>query len=421
MLIDEVSGFVYDSHVMYKITIREGKDKLLVKHHPWVFTGAIGSVEPAFSKADEAEVYSADGRFIAYGWYDEKSHIVLHLLSWDKEVPADDIWLEKALKAAILRRARYFSAKDTNCFRLIHGEADFIPGVACDVYGSEVRMIISSRYANDKLDLIVRTIGAVLKPSLITVTADSFYAKAEGLKENVRCFDKDGKAAEEKSGNIRFRESGIIYEIERGCGQKSGFYCDQRDNRNIVEEYAEGRNVLDACSFTGAFTLHALRGGAKKVTALDSSESALRHLLYQVHINEDEGILPSGSRDKVEIRTVNVFEELRNIEKNTYDLMILDPPKLAQTKGKLENALKAYKDLNRVAMMKIRNGGIIATFSCSGAVTRETFRQTIAWAASDAGVEVQIIRTLSAGDDHPVRSSFPESEYLKGYILRVIK
>lgn len=406
---------------MYRITIREGKEKLLLKHHPWVFTGAIGKCEPAFETAGEAGVYTSDGRFIAWGWYDERSHIVLHLLSWDEEVRADDEWLVSALKSAILRRARYFNMKGTNCFRLIHGEADFIPGLAADVYGSEIRLIISSRYAKDHEEVIVRTLGSVLKPSLITVTADSFYASSEGIKESILTYDMNGERCEDKKENISFAESGIRYETERGSGQKSGFYCDQRDNRNVVEEYAEGRTVLDACSYTGAFTLHALRGGAKRITALDSSESALRHLLYQIHLNENEGVLAEGSRDKVETRCVNVFEEMRNIEKNTYDLMILDPPKLAQTKGKLEAALKAYKDLNRMAMLKIRNGGLIATFSCSGAVTREVFRQTIAWAAADAGVEIQIIRTLSAGDDHPIRISFPESEYLKGYLIRVIK
>ncbi len=406
---------------MYTITIKNTKEKQLIKHHPWVFTGAIEKIEPAFSKAGEAIVKASDGSFIAYGWYDEKSHIVLHLLSWDKEVPSDDNWLENALKAAILRRSRFFTDKTTEAFRLIHGEADFIPGLAADVYKDEIRLIISSRYAKDHEDLIIKTLISILKPSQITVTADSFYAKAEGLKESIVCYGRDGNKIEGRKENLSFKESGIKYEAERGNSQKSGFYCDQRDNRNIVESYAKDKVVLDACSYTGSFTLHALKGGAKKVVAIDSSESALRHLLYQIHINEDEGIIPASSREKVETRNVNLFEELRNIERNTYDLMILDPPKLAQTKGKLENALKAYKDLNRVAMMKIKNGGLIATFSCSGAVSREVFRQTLAWAASDAKVEIQILRNLSAGDDHPIRISFPESEYLKGYLIRVIK
>ncbi len=406
---------------MYEVTILQGKEKQLVKNHPWVFTGAIDKVSPDFRDAGLAKVRDYRGAFIAWGWYDVKSHIVLHLLSWDKSIIPDDSWFENAVKAAILRRKDFFSKKDTTTFRLIHGEADFLPGIAADVYGSEIRVIISSRYAKYHEEQLVKVLAGVLKPKGITVTVDSFYASSEGLSKSAREYDAEGKQTKLPETNLSFIESGIYYETERGTGQKSGFYCDQRDNRNIVEEYAKGRCVLDACSYTGAFTLHALRGGAESVLALDSSESALRHLLYQIHLNENKGVIGEGSRDKVEIRSTDVFEEMRRIEENRFDLMILDPPKLAQTKGKLDAALKAYKDLNRVAMMKIRNGGIIATFSCSGAVTREVFRQTLAWAAADAHVEIQILRTLSAGEDHPIRISFPESEYLKGYVIRVIK
>lgn len=406
---------------MYEIVLKTGKEKQLLKHHPWVFSGAIDSVSPIFKDGDLARVTASDGRFVAYGWYDEKSHIILHLMSWDENVLPDDDFLIHAVKASVLRRRNLFLGKDTEAFRLIHGEADFIPGVACDIYAGHIRIIISSRYAAAKLDVIVKTLTNSLKPKSVTVFTDREYARAESLPQKTIYYDGDGNVRKDNPGNITFAESGIFYEIENTVSQKSGFYCDQRDNRNIVESYAAGRNVLDACSYTGAFTLHALRGGAESVLALDASESALRHLLYQIHINEDRNVLPIGSREKVSIKSCDVFEEMRTLEKDKFDLMILDPPKLAATKGKLDNALRAYKDLNRVAMMKIRNGGIIASFSCSGSVTRETFRQMIAYAAADAGVEVQLLRTLSAGEDHPIRISFPESEYLKGFVYRVIK
>ncbi|MCR5731603.1 MAG: class I SAM-dependent methyltransferase, partial [Sphaerochaetaceae bacterium] len=351
---------------MYEITIVKGKEKQLMKNHPWVFTGAIDKISPAFKEAGLSKVLNYNGAFIAYGWYDEKSHIVLHLLSWDKDIIPDDAWFVNAVKAAIYRRRDLFALPDTNTFRLIHGEADFLPGIAADVYGGEIRIIISSRYAKCYEELLVKTLASILKPKGITVTVDNFYASSEGLSKSAREYDSEGNLSKLGDENLTFIENGIYYETERGTGQKSGFYCDQRDNREIVEEYAKGATVLDACSYTGAFTLHALRGGAESVLALDSSESALRHLLYQIHLNENKGVLEEGSRDKVEIRSCDVFDEMRNIEEDKYDLMILDPPKLAQTKGKLDAALKAYKDLNRVAMLKIRNGGIIATFSCSG-------------------------------------------------------
>ncbi len=408
---------------MYRIIIKEGKEKLLMKHHPWVFTGAIESVKGTSNRADWAEVYAADGTFIAKGWYDEKSHIVLHLLSWDEDEITDDEFVRSLVLNAIRRRKEFFSMENTNCFRLIHGEADFIPGLAGDCYSREVRLILSSRFALNFLPVIINTIEKALHPSIIQVTADAFYASSEGISESVRYYrgGMEIKESEAPGDNTQFMESGIWYEIAPGKGQKSGFYCDQRENRNIAERYTKGRTVLDVCPYTGAFTLHALRSGALSVDAVDSSESALRHLLYQIHLNENKGVLPSGSRDKVKTINADCFNHLRTIEENKYDLIILDPPKLAQTKGKLDNAVKAYKDLNRVAMTKIKSDGILITFSCSGALTRENFRLLLGWAAADAGCEVQILETLSAGSDHPVRLSFPESEYLKGFVLRVIK
>ena len=407
---------------MYRITVKEGKDKALRRHHPWVFSGAIDSIEPAAGEADWAEVSTSSGAFIAYGWYDVKSHITLRLISWNRNEETGEGLVRRLVREAVERRRPFFSREDTTAFRLIHGEADFIPGLAVDAYGRELRAIISSRFASSFLPAIASELDRLLRPSLIETVTDKQFAGPEGLPEKIRHF-RDGKETQEDCSrdNVRFIENGIWYEAAPGKGQKSGFYCDQRDNREIVEEYAAGRCVLDLFSYTGAFTLHSLRGGAASVDAVDSSESALRHLLYQIHLNEDRKVLPAGAREKVTITAANAFEWIRNSEDGKYDMMILDPPKLAKTKGSLDNAMKAYKDLNRVAMMKIRNGGIIATYSCSGAMTREDFRLMLSWAAADAGCEIQILRTLSAGEDHPVRLSFPESEYLKGFIIRVLK
>lgn len=407
---------------MYSITLKEGREKLPQKHHPWIFSGAIDKIMPSYTKADWAEVYSCDGRFIAYGYYDERSHIVLHLISWKRNDSPGDELIRNLVRQSVLRRRYLLSLDDTTALRLIHGDADFLPGIAADCYGKEIRIIISSRFADAFLPVIAAELDSMLHPSVIESTVDKAYASSEGLSEKTRHFraGKETKENDERP-NVLFVENGIYYEAAPGKGQKSGFYADQRDNRQITELYAKGKTVLDLFSYTGGFTLHALRGGALSVNSVDSSESALRHLLYQIHLNENKGVLPPSSRDKVETHQANAFEFLRNAEKDKYDMMILDPPKLAKTKSGLEQAVKAYKDLNRVAMEKIKDGGIIATFSCSGAMTRENFQTIIAWAAADAGVEVQILRTLSAGEDHPVRVSFPESEYLKGFILRIWK
>lgn len=407
---------------MYRITIKEGKEKLPMKHHPWIFSGAISRTEPRFTTGDWADVYTSDGRFIAHGWYDEKSHIILHLLSWDEEETMSGQSVQELAVESIRRRMEMIDSDGTNALRLIHGEADFLPGVAVDIYAGIARIVISSRFADHFLHDIVKAVQEEADPEMIEAVVDRSYASSENLREYRRIFiNGEETDKEDGTGNHLFLEDSLLYSLERGNMQKSGFYCDQRENRKIAESYAEGRDVLDLFSYTGGFTLHVLRGGCRSVKAVDSSESALKTLQSQVQLNIDNGNIPADSSARLSAAAADCFEYIRSIGENEYDMMILDPPKLAKTKSALDNALKAYKDLNRVAMMKIGNGGIIFTFSCSGAVSREDFRMMLGWAAKDAGVEIQILETLSAGPDHPIRLSFPESEYLKGYVLRVLK
>ena len=405
---------------MYKVFINKGKEKQLVKHHPWVFTGAIEKVEPKYSNADWAAAYTYDGKFIANGYYDEKSSVVLRLFNYDRKFNQES-YIKNAIYSSLQRRKELLALNDTNCLRLIHSDADYLPGLVVDLYAKELKVIISSRFAHANRDLILNILKEFLSPNTINIRTDNQYAKAESLSNYDITYDKDLNVVKDLKDNILFVESGIYYESERTHSQKSGFYCDQRDNRKLVASYAKDKKVLDACSYTGAFTLHALKNGAKEVTALDSSESSLRHLLYQVHLNVNKGVLPEGSREKVTTVNADVFNHIREFEDSSYDLIILDPPKLAQTKNKLENALKAYKDLNRVAMMKVKNNGIIATFSCSSALSLAEFKTMVAYAAADLKYEVQVLNVMSAGSDHPYRLSFSESEYLKGLIIRVIK
>lgn len=406
---------------MQTIRIFEGKEKQILRHHPWVFSKAF---DPTDIKAGVVRVETYDGRFIAWGVYDPKSHIPLHLLSWKEMETIDDAWWQKQIKASILRRKQFLTGTDrpTTTMRLVFGEADMLPGLVADAYGSVIRLIISSHVAWERKDLAVTTFDSLLHPSLIVVTTDPNYNSVEGMPKSA-LYWKNGSyfQPEEKLQPVRFREDGLFYEVVPGMGQKSGFYCDQRDNRKAIEPYVRNAVMLDAFCYTGAFTLHALRAGVSHVDMLDASEDALHQALVHIHINQDQGTIPQGSRDKVTTKACDVFEQMRKLPQAYYDVMVLDPPKLAKTKSQAENALKAYKDLNRMAMLKIKNNGIIATFSCSGAIDRETFRMMLAWAAQDAGVELQILSTLGPGPDHPIRISFPESEYLKGYIVRVLK
>ena len=414
--------------VVASVTIHEGKEKQLLRHHPWVFSGAISSIKGSRHSGEKSgavvRVETSLGKFIAYGWYDSLSHIPLHLLSWDEKVFPDDGWWALMLRKAVMRRSIFFGegARRTNACRLVHGEADFIPGLAVDLYATTIRCVVSARIAWEHRSQVVEILHRLLNPSLIVVSTDNAFCGIEQLPERTEWY-RNGVQVENDascSTSIRFMENGLFYEIIPGSGQKSGFFCDQRENRERVASYASELTVLDAFSYTGGFTLNALRAGAKRVDAVDSSQNALEQLVENVALNMKHKKLSGNSMARVVAVKADVFEHLRTIEQGVYDMIILDPPKLARTRNQVATAEKAYKDLNRLAIQKVCAGGIVATFSCSGSISREHFRMIIAWAAKDADREVQIVETLGQGMDHPVRLSFPESEYLKGFILRVV-
>jgi 23S rRNA (cytosine1962-C5)-methyltransferase len=408
---------------MSDIVIKPGKEKNLLRHHPWVFSGAMEESSVP-SESAVCRVVTSEGRFIAWGIYDPESHIQLRLLSWKEDICPDEQWWRDAVRASVLRRRAFFvdKASQTTAFRIIHGEADMLPGIAADVYGRIVRIIISARAAWDMRRTVVSAIEELLHPQMVILNTDASFCAIEHLHEVTEYYRQGERfTPDAKLDDIRIRESGLYYGMTPGSGQKSGFYCDQRENRIRIENYVDGANVLDGCSYTGGFTLHALRAGARHVHAVDSSADAVHRLLSNVNLNVELGTLGPDARDRVSAEKADVFEFLRSMPRNTYDVIILDPPKLAQTIKALDNAKKAYKDLNRTAMEKIKDGGILVTCSCSGSLTREDFRTVLAWSAKDAGVEVQVLETLGQAQDHPVRLSFPESEYLKVFILRVLK
>ncbi|MGD1823346.1 MAG: class I SAM-dependent rRNA methyltransferase [Pleomorphochaeta sp.] len=405
---------------MNTISIKKGKEKQIKNHHPWVFSGAIDRLN--CDSPSICTVLDSNNNFIAYGYYDKLSHIPIHLLSWKENEVISTSWWKDKVTSAIIKRKNVINFNNTNAFRIIFSEADFIPGIVADYYNGFIRVIISSRCALAIRDIVVETLYETLKPRLIIINTDKNFSGLERMKEETLYYNKDGYFhPETKFEPIEFLEEGIKYEIIPGTGQKSGFFCDQRDNRLKIEKYCNDKVVLDGCAYSGGFTLHALKANAKHVDALDSSNVALKSLLKNIHININNKILSEGSREKVETKVCNIFEELRVVEENLYDVMVLDPPKLAKKKSQVEGASRAYKDLNRVAMKKIKNGGIIATFSCSSAISPEMFKTILSWAAIDNNYEIQVLESLNAASDHPIRLSFPESEYLCGYIIKVIK
>ena len=391
------------------VVIREGREKSLLRRHPWVFSGAIQSFPEG--EAGVRKVVASNGRFLAWGWFDEQSHIPLRLLSWDEDCKPDYDWWRLMVRHSVQRRSSFFVPDSpTNTFRIIHGEADFLPGVAADVYARSIRVIISSRPAFENRNAIVDELQSLLNPQSIVLNTDPAFCGIEKLKEVTEVYP-DGAEV----GETIVRESSIQYAVNLLGGQKSGFFCDQRENRNRFERYVKNQTVLDLCCYSGAFSLHALRGGARFVDSVDASKDALESLKKNLSLN------PDLDASRLRAEKADMFEYLRSMPRNKYSVIVLDPPKLAKTSKGLEEAKKGYKDLNRVAMEKIQDGGILVTCSCSGALTREDFRTVISWAAKDAKVEAQILETLGQSEDHPIRLAFPESEYLKVFILRVLK
>jgi 23S rRNA (cytosine1962-C5)-methyltransferase len=407
------------------ITLKMGKEKQPMNHHPWVFSGAIASPRQSDINKEGhlVKVLDHKNNFIAYGWCDINSHIMIHLLSWDIHIVPDTSWWEMQIAQAVLRRKEMITnhRNTTNAYRLIHGEADFLPGVIVDLYANTVVVLLSARVALFHELTIVNVLEKLLSPFYIYVSFDSSFVHAEHSPEFTHIY-KDGQrveSEEEISQVSTFLENSYLYILDVK-GQKSGFFCDQRDNRSIVSSYTKGKKVLDTFCYSGAFTINALGEGASSITSVDSSARALSYLEKNIALNVHMEKLPKDSHLKVHTVKANVFEYLREIKEDEYDVIILDPPKLAATKSQVPQALKAYKDLNRLAISKVKRGGIVASFSCSAGVSHNDLQTAIAWAAKDARKEVHIKAILSQGADHPIRLSFPESHYLTGFLLFVL-
>ncbi|MGY4383284.1 23S rRNA (cytosine1962-C5)-methyltransferase [Pedobacter sp. UYP24] len=394
---------------MIDIILKKGKEKAAVLRHPWIFSGAIEKVKGTPANGEVVKVWSATKEFLAYGYYHSTSRIALRLLEWNEDTTIDKNWYQEKLKIAIASRERILNA-DTNTCRLVFSEADFLPGLIVDKYADFLSLqILSAGMETIKADIIDSLI-TLLNPKGIFDKSDASARKHEHLEG-----EQGLLWGENPPEFIEVRESGIVYHINIADGQKSGFYCDQRDNRKILSAYAKGKNVLDCFSYSGGFTLNCLQQEAANVTSVDSSALALETLAHNLKLNGFKETKQTSIQSDVN-KQLRIFKE----EGKKFDVIVLDPPKYAPSRSALDRAARAYKDLNRLGMLLLESGGILATFSCSGAVDMETFKQIIAWAALDAGREVQILKQFNQPEDHPVRLSFPEGEYLKGLLLRVL-
>ncbi|MEI8094938.1 MAG: class I SAM-dependent rRNA methyltransferase [Spirochaetales bacterium] len=387
------------------VTLLPGREKLALNRHPWVFSGAISRVEGQPAAGELVTVRTAEGKFVATGQFNPGSKIRLRLMEWNEGVTIDDLWYRTRLEEAWALRQPVLVT--TDALRVFFSESDGIPGLVADLFGPF-------------LVLQFLTSGADREKALITGLFQQNIPNLRGILEKS---DGDGRRMEglpevtgvlwgQTSGEIAITENGARFLVDP-TAQKTGFYTDQRDNRVAVSPYFKGRTVLDAFTFTGGFAVHALRAGAASVSLLDSSADALAQAAKN---------LAANGYSAQEVFEGDAFQLLRDLKKQgrTFGAIVLDPPKLATAREHLEKAMRGYKDLNLQALKLLESGGYLASFSCSGLVSFGAFREMIAFAAKDSGRRVDVVRQLHQAPCHPIRTSMPEAEYLKGVLLRVL-
>jgi 23S rRNA (cytosine1962-C5)-methyltransferase len=395
---------------MDSVRLKKGKEKAVRQLHPWVFSGAIDHIKGKPQNGDIILVNDSNNEFLAYGFFNMQSRVAVRLLEWDLETEINEEWWRKKIRIAVKHRLELHSNR-TNTYRLIFSEADYLPGLIVDRYADFLSVQILTSGVERIKPLVLDELQILLKPKGIFDRSDASARAHEGMEAS----SGEVLLGSEPPEFVDVKENGIVYQVNIAEGQKSGFYCDQRNNRKWVSEYAKGRKVLDCFSYSGGFSLNAMNNDASEVISVDSSALALETLKRNIEVNNLQNTPHRQIQSDVN-KQLRVFRE----ENEKFDLIILDPPKYAPSRSALTKASRAYKDLNRMAMLLLNEGGLLATFSCSGAVDISMFKQIIAWAALDAGKNVQFIQQFSQSADHPVRSSFPEGEYLKGLLCRVI-
>ncbi len=390
-----------------QLTLKPGRERSLLRRHPWIFSGAIAQVHGAPQSGDTVDVRTADDRFLAWAAYSPASQIRARVWSFEEtEIPGPDLFTKRIEAAFALRRA-VIPPETTNALRLVHGESDGLPGLVADRYADTLVVQLLSAGCERWREQLTAILDERSGCARIHERSDTEGRELEGFPASTGLIA--GTAAD---GALEIVEHGIRYEVDIAAGQKTGFYLDQRDNRARVGLLAAGREVLNAFSYTGAFTLSALAGGARSVLSIDSSAPALELAKRNLALNGIEA-------NRAEWLEGDVFAALRRLrtEDRQFDFIVLDPPKFAPTPKDAERAARGYKDINLNALKLLRRGGLLATFSCSGGVSPELFQKIVAGAATDAGVSLLLRERYRAAADHPVRIEFPEGEYLKGLLL----
>jgi len=389
-----------------KLILKPGKEKSVKRLHPWIFSGAIAKTVGNVTEGDIVDLYDYENNFLAKGHYQPDS-ITLRILTFKNEEINSEFW-NKKLSTAINHRIEcgLYNSETTNVFRLVHGEGDFLPGLIIDFYnGVAVIQCHSGGMYKNRIE-IAEQLKKIMGNKLIAV-----YDKSEGtLPFKFTEKSENGFLLGEANSEIEVLENGFKFIVNIVEGQKTGFFIDQRENRQLLAMYSKDKTVANMFAYTGGFSVYALGAGAKKVESIDSSAKANELAIRNVVAN--------NINNNHEVITVDILKYIENIAQK-YNLIILDPPAFAKHNKNLNNALQAYKRLNAKAIKAIQKDGIIFTFSCSQVVSKNDFRQTIFAAAASTGRNVKILHQLSQPKDHPISVYHPEGEYLKGLVLLV--
>jgi len=392
---------------MAAVTLSAKRDRATRHRHPWIFAASIDSVTGSPAPGDIVDVVDARGQHLGRGYYNEHSRIRVRMLTWDDRAIDAAFWRAR-VEAAAQRRESLARSPDTTAYRLVHAEADLLPGLIADRYGDVIVVQFLTAGIERAREHVAEALAAIDGVRCVFERSDTASRTREGLAASVGALRGDAPR------NVEVLENGHTFLVNIESGQKTGFYLDQRDNRAAVAAHARDREVLDAFCHTGAFAVYAARGGAKSLSLVDSSAPALTAARWNLEKN-------GAGECAVAMRQADVFEELRAMRDagRRFDLVVLDPPKFATNHHQVDKALRAYKDVNLLAMQLLSPDGILATFSCSQAVDAAAFTMAVSWAGVDAGRDIQIVRRLGQGIDHPVLATFPESEYLKGLLCRI--
>ena len=392
---------------MYKsIYLKKGKEESLNRFHPWIFSGAIHHMDDNIEEGELVNIFTASNEFIAVGHYQIGS-IAIRVLTFSKVEISYDFWCDR-LSCALKMRQNVGIADNNvnNTYRLVHGEGDYLPGLVIDCYGETAVMQAHSVGMHVCREEICRALIKVMGERIKHV----YYKSETTLPFKAELGQENGFMYGETDNDIAI-ENGLKFHVDWLRGQKTGFFVDQRENRNLLEHYAKGKSVLNMFCYTGGFSVYAMRGQAKLVHSVDSSAKAVELTNRNIALNYPDDL-------RHEAFCEDAFKYLDNND-NKYDLIILDPPAFAKHRAALRNALKGYTRLNVKGLQRIKHGGILFTFSCSQVVSKEHFRNAVFTAAAQAGRKVRILHQLHQPADHPINIYHPEGEYLKGLVLYV--